>query len=369
MPTNLTGNKYKAVRGQFLIVICLIFGFDIRESASTRRSRLLLVVCLLLNGLSIYPTIVMLVIRMGRGLSLSKLAFFTHILASYIIVVITMRIVGFDLVKLRHSLDGPPDNNWKMYIIVILFRTPIMCYFIRNVVVVILARGNIIIWLYFLSHIYRIVLGALPILIYLEAASALEKQAKSIVISLENYGSSKLDAIVKQKWLIRDKTRDLNQLFSNLLVLIYVQLSMETILATSSLVTVNLSMFARCICVVQLSTLFVVYILAYRGSKLIDALVNVERAACQRFSEIKPPNRMGRSEILKQNILQLQWQVLRFDEHWDTPTVGCFINSENTFGSFLATGFTFIAVIMQFDYKVAWVVQSLAKTYVQEDDR
>lgn len=346
---------------RFFILICLLFGSDPRRSTTSLRSRLLFVACVIVNGISIYPTMTVIMSRTGRRLSLARLAFIMHILASYIIIVITIRIVGFKSAKLVQLLEGKAGKVWVQQLITVLLRTPAICYLTTEIVDS-FQRGERMESFYNLCHIYLVLITTLPVLIYIELASILQQRARFIVESFDDY-EIKFKDLAKEKWLIRDRTADLNSLFSNIIALSYMQFSMEAILSINSYVTVRQSSWSMVVSVSQLCALGVGFLLARQSSTMMSLLIEVEQLALKRLCAITSSGGTLHGVLPKHSCPLVQWQALRYHSIYDSLTVGCFVNNQQTFMSFLVTGITCLAVIMQFDYKVLWVVQNLADKY------
>lgn len=360
-----SGN-YKQSR--FLIVICLMFGFDISNSAPSWRPRFLRWLSIVLYGLSLYPTVASTIARMSRGMSLGRLAAVVHLCSSTVIMALIIRMLHFKRAILLTLFEGRPKRPWAERFIIILLRLPVIVYIALRTFEV-AWDGRWLLAVNYVAHTYRLLSGILPLLIYLEILTILENWALSLVTSVETR-YARLDHLAKKKWFIRDKVDDLNTLFSFLLIAIHLQFSAEVVLGTGSLVLMDQSVIASFTSMGQLGTLPIIYILVCRSEKLINALIEVERVAFRRLGEVSGFN--GTLHIISSshNSPAIQWQVLRFDSNLDAPTVGCFVLCQETFMGFLLTGLTCLAVVMQFDFKVVWAIQTLAERYghINSDD-
>lgn len=351
----------KGKRSVFLTMICLVFGFDIRDPKAVRRTRLILIAFVVNNVLSIYPTAHFLVKTMKRGMSLAKFAFLCQVFVTYMTSVLITKVVGVNLPTLVRLLEGGPGLNWLQHLLIMLFWSPTSYYLIRGVFVS--YQDDLLIdLLYYSSYIYRMLTVGLPLMMYLEAVSILVKRSRSLIILLHNR-DVRFGELVRQKLFIRRRIADLNKLFSSFLAMIYIQLFTEAILAISLFVKANSSFALRTSSVFRLLSLIIAYITAVRSSSLMNLLINLEHLVLRQLTDKHSSSRLVYVIFAKHSCPSLQLEILRFSDAQDSPRAGCFVNSEQTFISYVFTGITIVAAIMQFDYKAFWVVDTLVKNH------
>lgn len=278
------------------------------------------------------------------------------------------KIVTFRLDKIHELIfSGEPKSpGWIRRIIVIVLWIPTSFYLIEALATAII-EGNSKESLYYVGYTYRMILTILPMLMYLEAVCDLEQRGRSIVTSLQSRRYIDLDALAEEKSLIRERIAALNDCFNAFLALIDIQMFMEAILAISFIVTSRKPSLLRISGFLRLISLMVPFLMARQSSRLIDTLVEAERLTLRRLSEVSCTSVIDDGLLYigtsNHSCCPLQWDSLRFDDEVDSPRKACFVNSQQNFISSLSTSVTCLAIVMQFDYKIAWVVQNLAYNY------
>lgn len=336
-------------------------GKGLSVTASVFLLRLSLVVYLIFDVLAIYPSIDFLSEEVARGLSLAKFSHLCYFLLDNIVVIFVVKTLGTNGSRLLELIDGRRRHNWLYHIVIILIRGPVLLLQFGEAMKI-FNEGRIIKALYLLGYLPKGVMGIVIWCFLLDATSVLEHRVKRLLVQLRA-PSFKLDSLVKEKWIIRDQVSDLNKIFASHIMLFYMQISALGIVVIETFVIETQSLVATVNSLIRVAPMGIGYVVAVRGSKLISLLVEVERLGLLRLSQMNLCDKSLYFIGSGHNCPFLQWQVLRFDGKWDSLNVGCFVNCLQTFISFLVSYSTCVAVVMQFDYKVVWVVKTLSEQY------
>lgn len=338
-------------------------GYDTakRNSLNLRAYRYFLAVYIIFNLSTIYPSVSSLSRKLKEIVSLAKLAYSIIFCLAVVLVAITVNVIGFNLPKLLDLIGRENLLRKPQHFLIFLVNLPVEIQLIFSGISA-YKEGDPMLAIYYFGYISRVFMHNIMGIMYLNALNILDHRVTDLLTSLQS-SYCKMDILVKMKWKIRNRIANLNSLFSAFLGFIYARTFTEIIVAIESFVTTTKTFWFTLSCIARLSPLIVVYYVVHRSSQLMHHLVDVERLALRKLSEVNSFNGFVYLISSRHSCPFLQWQALRFDNNWDSPKVGRFVHNKQTFIGFLATCITFIAVVMQFDYRIVGHVRSLVDEY------
>lgn len=342
----------KRRRGKTFNIIAKLFGLNLGEdSKSGIFPRLYFIAHIVGLAVTVYSTLIF-VLKLDKfRANLANIVGYFQLISGSVIAFVAMRNFLYRRPELRKLLlagfEGEGQSRLQTFAFVLL-SLPILVMYSALTAETCLSNAHLG-CVDAVLHIYRIISRNYLIWIYLEVLAIVECRCRHLLAALSDRTLRSSD-LVDQKWEIRDLISTLNSLFSFPLVFIYSQISIGSVILFVHCVTgirpVQTTLFAGC----QLCLGYITNSMARKCSNIMALLIEVERRLLRGLHEVE----------FCSEYPQLQWRVLHFDEKWDAPHIGCFVLNQRTFMSFLATSFTCLAVVLQFDFKVVWVVNELA---------
>lgn len=355
--------RQKQDRSRLFMLICLLLGFDMRDKTKRWSSCAVFTFYLTTLVLSIYPTVLIIKEHYVSQPSLVNFAQLGQMLSSYVVMVLAAQIIVFKRTELSNLLKGASGQSWKQITCLVILIVP--GFIIYNVLIITICH-----WKSFAASFslilfaHRIHVRNLLNVIYIEATSVLETRCKSL-LELSSTQRLRPQLLANEKWLIQKSIMQLNALFAVPIAVVYLQITLDSILLTGTIATKITESAGLAVMFMHICFLVTVYVMAWRSSRLMSSLQKLEYRLLQRLSEAEAYD----DEMLMEKINadqccpSVQLKMICFDDNWDTPRVGCFVHSQKTFFKFCATLVTFLAIVMQFDYRIMRVINDLAHKY------
>ena len=196
------------------------------------------------------------------------------------------------------------------------------------------------------------VLRAVFFMIYTDIIRGLSRSQEQALKLLSTPCGFK-DAIA-EKWSIRNRINVVNSIFGRTLPAYYLLSSTIAIFTVSRAIMTSdpLSpLHAVLMVITLLSLMFQLFVLAYRSDALKRQSLEIEYDLLKRIR----PHSDQNSRLLELLV------VFRFRDDWDNLQIGCFVHDLGNYVKFLASLVTFIAVILQFDYRVVRDFSTMTK--------
>lgn len=161
--------------------------------------------------------------------------------------------------------------------------------------------------------------------------------------------------LLSEKFRIRKEIETVNSVFALPLTLHYSLLILGVTSDVADAMSSTLRYFEKILLLISSFTYLVSMAYgAYKGSLIMSQSVNTEFYIWTLVISRADERNSDR-----------QWEAIgafRFREEWDTLRVACFTSKLGNFILFLSASFTCVAVVLQFDYKVARYISSLTNS-------
>lgn len=356
------GPETEPNRARIFSLLCLLVGLNLEDTSSPRASRLYIIIYCFICLASVYPVMILLQRDVTLGMSSATLALLIHVLASYLGMFFILKITSFNRLDLLGLLEGVTGQHWSRILAYLILNIPTLVlytFFIAKKYT--MSRYAEALGTSFLT--YTVIVRLIFHVIFFEAAFIIEMRCKSLLEAL-NSEKMALNDLMKKKWLTRKAIADFNRIFAIPLAVMYSQVTSGCVVMVSSVVMVaSVPVTLACVSS-EVCLLITAYIVANRGSRLMTLLADIERCFLHRLNRADLQDRLA-EHMHKQKwcCASIQMKVIGFDEKWDSLKVGCFVLSQRTFISYLATSVTCVAVGMQFDYKIVRMINDLAKRH------
>lgn len=187
-------------------------------------------------------------------------------------------------------------------------------------------------------------------LIYLDLTASLTGKQENLMESVRTI-SPNFDVLAAKKWEIRDRIRNMNSTFAQILPLIYLEgflvvISFLGFAISRELPPVRLIF----ILITMLKDMALLFWMARECSKF--------HATCMQTDQLLLRG-IRRKKMCRSCFSDLS-AVLKFNECWDVLKSGCFTHSVENFMKYLATGLTCVAIALPIDFKVMRALNALS---------
>lgn len=346
-------------KSRLFTATCHIFGLDLRETANSRFSTVVSIVYLVVTILSIYPTLYEILHIYGHHMSPAFFAWNNQTFLSYVIMFLTVRLIGPRRVNLLQLLGGPQRRHSFSTAAVLMFNIPIIYLYVTLVISDFRSRDFTTVMNH-VCYLHRELVQNFFIILHLEALRALEGRCRILLAGLA-VRHVKPAEVVREKLRIRNVVAKLNDSFATVLAILYGQLFMNSVTLFILVITGTAPLQTKLYTAYVVCLTCAVFMMANKSSTVIELLVDVEHRTIQRFITID-----GFAAGLPA-VSFFQWEVLRFSIESDTPQIGCLVHDKATFVSLMASFVTCLAVILQFDFKVVRTINDLAEEYGESE--
>lgn len=188
-------------------------------------------------------------------------------------------------------------------------------------------------------------------LAYEDATTHILKIHTQLNVSTKTTTALTATEILAEKGRIRKMTRKINKLFALPLAMYYSNIVIVVLYTLSQSLGNRSAAHETVILIVcQFCYLLQLSLLAKKGSTLATKCLKLESIVLMRIPDNDSPSS---SHLLR---------AVRFREEWDVLKVGCFALGTPNLLRFLASCVTFIAVVLQFDYRVVRAMNRLGSS-------
>ena len=160
------------------------------------------------------------------------------------------------------------------------------------------------------------------------------------------------DALISEKWKLRDQTSDINGLFAEVLTSFYLQVFLSAGFVWARVIQHDMN-FSMAIWFVLnfFCYIFQVFRLARKASEIKLLCLKTEAELTRRLH----------NEATLTHLDCAFMRNLQFSDGWDSLRVGCFEHNTANFVKFLSMVSTSVAVVLQFDYLVVRAINDLSR--------